>query len=908
MATMQHADPVLVVELRFVKGDMLAGVGGKAANLGELTDAGMPVPPGFCITTEAYRRLTESTSLAQVSAEIDRADPSDATSLADLARRAREIVAAAPIPPGVASAVSEAYEALPGGPRVPVAVRSSATAEDLPTASFAGQQDTYLNVMGTPAVLDAVRRCWASLWTERAVSYRAVSGIDTATVALAVVVQRMVDADVAGVLFTADPITGARHLAVLEASPGLGEAVVSGAVNPDRFVVDTGSGRILERQLGDKRLAVRPVRGGGTERVVLPPGGDSPSVTDTQLRELVALGSRVESRFGSPQDIEWAVDGSGTIWLTQARPITTLFPVPPTKSQDDSPLRVFFCMSLAQGLHRPITPMGLSAFNVLGSSVAAIAGMPTQDPVQGPPAITQAAGRLFLDVTTLLRHPVGRVVFPKVLDVMEARSAVVLRRVLEDPRLAPRPGGRARFARRLARVAIHYRMPLVAAQALARPDLAHRRAERLESHARLRNAAPGDASMHERLDAVTGVLLEDAVPPLPSVAPAAAAGFVLLEMARRVLGEDARPGDLQTVLRGLPHNVTTEMDLDLWQVARQIRADDAARALVRDGDVADLVARLRTGTLPPVAQHGLESFLRRYGHRAVAEIDIGMPRWRENPTQLIGVLSNYLRLPRDAVDPQDEFLRAGAEAEAMIGTLTQRARARGRARATAVEFALRRTRQLAGLREMPKYLLILTLSGVRSELFAIGQHLASEGRLATAEDVFFLDLHDVRAAIDGADQRVLVRRRRETYDQELRRHRVPRVLLSDGTEPEAAAAPSSNGDALRGTPASPGTVTAPARVVRDPADAHLEPGEILVAPSTDPGWTPLFLTAGGLVMEMGGANSHGAVVAREYGIPAVVGVADATTRIGTGDVVQVDGTNGVVATPKDESVGTAASS
>ena len=893
MVAVQHRSPGLVADLRAVGGDLTALVGGKAANLGELGRAGLPVPPGFCVSTEAYELVTAALDLAGVVAALDRVDRADPEGRSSLAARVREMVGAADMPSEVARAVSSAYEALPGGPEVPVAVRSSATAEDLPTASFAGQQDTYLNVVGTAAVLDAVRRCWASLWNERAVMYRSVNGIPNATVRLAVVVQRMVDADVAGVLFTADPVSGARHRAVVDASPGLGEAVVSGAVNPDRFVVDADTGRVVARTVGDKRVAVRPQPGGGTAHVTLPVADGTPCLSDTQLRELVRLGKRAEEHFGAPQDIEWALDPSGAMWITQSRAITTLFPIPPTTSRDGSPLRAFFCMSLAQGLQRPITPVGLSAFKVLGAAVGDIAGLPTADPVQGPPAVTSAAERLFLDITALVRHPVGRVVFPKVLDVMEARSAVALRRALEDPRLSRRPDGRLRFARRLAAVMLHYRMPLVATQALARPASAHRRAGRLEAQVRRLPTLTGDASAPERLEAVIRRLHVEVVPAMPGIAPAAAAGFAMLALARSLLGEDAGPGELQTVLRGLPHNVTTEMDLRLWQVAAQIRADDAAAAVVRDGPVADLVAGFRAGTLPPVVQRGLASFLDRYGHRAVAEIDLGMPRWRDDPGHLLGVLANYLRLPEGAADPQAEFLRASTQAEAMVHTLRQRARRRSRARGLAVGFALQRTRELAGLREMPKYLLVLGMSGARAELSRIGEHLVSVRRLATAEDVFFLDLSDIRAALAGADQRTLVRRRRETYERELGRRRVPRLLLSDGTEPEAPVAPSADGG-LRGTPASPGVVTAAVRVVEDPADAHLEHGEILVVPSTDPGWTPLFLTAGGLVMEMGGANSHGAVVAREYGIPAVVGVPNATTRLTTGQRVRVDGTHGVV--------------
>jgi rifampicin phosphotransferase len=910
MVAMQRAEPAYVLDLLSLDGGMLALVGSKAANLGELTRAGLPVPPGFCVTTAAYRRATAPTELATICAVLAETDPADASALAAQAARAREAVMAAAVPGDVAETVAAAYAAMADradatdgpartdGTATPVAVRSSATAEDLPTASFAGQQDTYLNVVGPASVLDAVHRCWASLWTDRAVTYRAVNGIDHTAVELAVVVQRMVDAEVAGVLFTADPVTGRRHRAVVDASPGLGEAVVSGAVNPDRFVVDVDTGEIVERQTGDKRVEVRAVTGGGTEQVSRTTAQDSASLGDAQVRELAALGERVERHFGAPQDIEWAVDGRGVAWLTQARPITTLFPLPEAASAyppgDTARVRVYFCFSLAQGLHRPITPMGRAVFGVVGSAVVGrIAGLPVADPAEGPRGVTSAAGRLFVDITAILRHPVGRVVFPRVLDVMEARAAVVLRGLLDDPRLGRRRGGRAGFAARFARAAVRYRVPLVVLRALADPDAMHRQVARVEDELRRRTQPLHGASAGERLDAAVRVIGAEVVPQVPKVAPAAAAGFLCLALARRLLGDDARPGDLQTVLRGLPHNVTTEMDLSLWDLAARVRGDAEAAALVRDGRVADLVRRYRNGELPAVLQHGLARFLEQYGHRAVAEIDVGIARWREDPGDLLGVLANYLRLPDDA-DPSRDFRRGAEAAEAMIATLEGRARRRSGRRADAVGFSLRRTRQLAGLREMPKYLIVLGLSGVRAELDAVGEDLASHGRIVDADDVFFLDLLEVREALSGADQRARVRQRREEYARELRRRHIPRVLLSDGTEPESASAATAAAGGLRGTPASAGTVTATARVVLDPAGAHLEPGEVLVAPSTDPGWTPLFLTAGGLVMEMGGANSHGAVVAREYGIPAVVGVPDATARVTTGQRVFVDGTSGVV--------------
>src|SRR6185503_19311176 len=285
----------LVLDLADVDAGMLPVVGGKAANLGELIGAGLPAPPGFCVTTEAYRRVASAAAIPFE--EFASAKTDD---LARLAGLAREALLAAPIPAEIASAVRDAYARL--GSESPVAVRSSATAEDLPFASFAGQQDTYLHIIGPDAVLDAVRRCWASLWTERAVVYRTTQRIDHRAVRLAVVVQRMIDAAIAGVLFTANPVTGRRRQAVIDASPGLGEAVVSGAVNPDHFVVDTETGQILERRIGDKRFEVRPVPGGGTRHVEKAASDDRFCIDDAQARALAALGDRVEAHYGAPQD------------------------------------------------------------------------------------------------------------------------------------------------------------------------------------------------------------------------------------------------------------------------------------------------------------------------------------------------------------------------------------------------------------------------------------------------------------------------------------------------------------------------------------------------------------------------------------------------------------------------------
>ncbi len=823
----------------------VARVGGKAANLHALIGAGFAVPDGFCVDTDVYRRVAAGAET-------------------------REALLGATVPDDVAAAVRAAYAAL--GPDVPVAVRSSATAEDLPTASFAGQQDTFLHVVGIGAVLDAVRRCWASLWTDRAVHYRAHAGIDHA--ALAVVVQRMVDARVAGVLFTADPVTGRRTRTVIDAAPGLGEAVVSGAVNPDHVVVE-GDGTVAEHRIGEKTVEIRGVAGGGVARIV-PDDPAGPCLSGSQIGALVALGRQVEARFGAPQDIEWAIDAAGALWLTQSRPITTLYPRPPGTG------RVFFCVSLAQGLTRPITPMGLSAFRVVASGASAVAfRRPVADPTAGPPVLVALGGRAFVDVTEVLRSRAGRALAPRVLDVMETRSAVVLRGLFDDPDLAVRRGSVWPVVRGVAGVLVRFRVPLLVVRSLVDPAAGRRHVDRVA--ARLAAVPPAHPSPAQRLDHVERTL-GAVFPVLPSTAPVALAGFLALGLARRLAGPALDADTTHEVLRSLPHNVTTEMDLELWAAATRIRADAASVAALAGPPPPEL---------PPVLARELAGFLRRHGHRAVAEIDVGMPRWSDDPAYVLGVLANYLRLDDPDRAPDALFARGALAADAAVARVVARVRRRSRWRAAAVAFALGRTRELAGMRETHKDLLVRLLAHARAQLAVLGAELAGRGLLDAAGDVFLLDLPEVRAALDGADHRARVRERRESYDRELRRRHVPRVLRSDGTEPEALAAPPPDG-ALVGVPASAGVVTAPARVVLDPVGAHLEPGEILVAPSTDPGWTPLFLTAGGLVMEMGGANSHGAVVAREYGIPAVVGVPDATLRLRTGELVTVDGAAGAV--------------
>ena len=873
-----------VLDLTYLDAGMGELVGGKAANLGELLSAGARVPPGFCVTTRAY---TEAClNIPGLDDLVEQLTTTSDTGIAELAGRIRALLTAVDLPGEVRAAITDAYSRL--GADAAVAVRSSATAEDLPQASFAGQQDTYLNIVGTNALLDAVRRCWSSLWTDRAVFYRASNGIDHRKVRLAVVVQRMVDATASGVLFTANPVTGRRGEAVIDANAGLGESVVSGAINPDHFVVDTTTGSITQRQPGDKEFSVWSKPGGGTE---VRPGNNDLSLTDDQLRELAARGREVEAHYQAPQDIEWALDSGGTLWLTQSRPVTTLFPLP-SKIADG--LRVYLSINLAQGVYRPLTPMGTSIMRLGAGALASNVGFPPQTPTSGPPAFREADGWLFIDLTELARNAVGRRIVPHFLAMMEARASKVFRWLLDDPRLAVKPHSSRAAVRVFSRVVAKTKFPLRVARAWLRPARARADVFAMAEDIRAELAASAPGAPHARLDAAQRGFSEVTAPRLPRMIPILASGILLGRFIPTLLGKSVSAEEVQVMLSGIPHNVTTEMDLELWRIAQDAAADPESAKTLAEMNPAELAAHYRAHSLPEKVQNGLRQFLARNGHRAVAEIDTGMPRWSEDPAPILSVLSNYVTTATSGHSADQQFQRSVRDAEDTVKRVVARLRRKNRLHGLVAKFALDRVRQLAGLREMPKYCLVLTIDHARRQLREAGESLVDKRLLSTADDIFFLHLDEVYQAVEGADVRTVVAGRRERYERELRRRYIPRMLLSDGTEPESLMPAEEENGALTGTSASAGRVTGIAKVVLDPAEAQLSPGEILVAPSTDPGWTPLFLTAGGLVMEMGGPNSHGATVAREYGIPAVVGVPRATQRITTGQRITVNGSAGTV--------------
>ncbi|WP_350003852.1 PEP/pyruvate-binding domain-containing protein [Pseudarthrobacter sp. WHRI 8279] len=742
----------LVADLSRLGSASLATVGGKALNLGRLVAADFPVPPGFCLTTAAYR-IAAPAGLDAIAARLDGAGSAGAetsdggSGLPDdhrdgLARQAREAVLAAPVPPDVEAAIREAYAAMGGGP---VAVRSSATAEDLPFASFAGQQDSFMDVDGADAVVQAVRRCWASLWTDRAVAYRTTNGISHREVGLAVVIQRMVDAATAGVLFTANPVTGTRTQTVIDASAGPGQQVVSGAVNPDHFVVETASGRILQQPT------------------------NAPSLTDTQLHELTSLGDDAQRLFGAPQDVEWVIDGGGKAWLTQSRPITTLYPLPeddPFTGQsgtdsvggagsaasgaDGTDTRVYLCGTLMQGLTRPITPMGLHVLALMRGNN------------NGPWKTVNPGLRMYVDLTPILRNKSGRDLMARMLPLADGRSAVILPALLDDPRFsAARPPRRtskantaparaqAKGAQGTQGLGVFLGIIPGMVRALLWPDRELRRARRYQDRLAARFALPLPATATRRLQHTEDILATSINSLIQATLPGPSLGYLMLALARGLLRGIAEPRELEAVLRGLPHNVTTNMDLELWHLAVSLGGNPESRRAFSELTPGELTGRYRAGTLPAPAQSGLRQFLSQYGHRAVAEIDLGMPRWSEKPEHILGMISNYLRVEDPEQAPDRQFARAAEHAETRISELVQRAGAKSRLRGRLVALCLRRTRQLSGLRELPKFCIVLVMAEMHRQLTEVGAELAGNGTIGDAGDVFFLDFDELRVGLRG---------------------------------------------------------------------------------------------------------------------------------------------------------------
>ncbi|HNT76684.1 MAG TPA: PEP/pyruvate-binding domain-containing protein [Anaerolineae bacterium] len=853
-------------------------VGGKGASLAKLANAGLPVPGGFHVTTDAYKQFVAENDLQpRILATLQDVDTAQPATLETASTAIRALFTQSPIPPTIADAIRAAYLVLPvsslltPNSQLAVAVRSSATAEDLPDASFAGQQDTYLNIQGVDAVLDAVRRCWASLWTARAIGYRARQGIAPDSVALAVVVQTLVFADAAGIMFTANPLNGRRDQAIINAAWGLGEAVVGGLVTPDTYTVDKADGQVVGHEIADKQTMTVRTASGTEEQPVSASLRQTPSLTEAQIVELGQLGVQIETLYGMPMDVEWCL-ADGRFFVVQARPITTLSPEAPVAPSiawtRPNPKGQYLRGSIADFMPNPVSPL----FETLAIPTIARVGvkevlrpLTRSEPIL-PDYIVTLNSYVYINAGYNLREWWWIV----------TRMMASMPRMLRDAIPLWRDEIRPRYVATVARW--RDRAP----EALA--------IDELWAGIQEVNAA---AMLHfaSLLVATTG----------------ASAGSEMLfsNVYNKLI---RRKGDPEAPVFLMGYDSTPILaEKSLYDLAEWTRARPDLTDYLLATPTADLVAAFFSPSPPlPLSLSDfharLQTHLAAYGH-IIYDLDFAKGLPCDDPAPLLETLKMYLR--GEGANPHERQQATEERREQAVEST--RARLKG-LRRWAFDKTLKMGQTMAAVRENALADIGLGYPVLRALLRELGRRCVQAGALAAAEDIFWLRAEEAESAAAAlargespANLAESVAQRR-AYHAALERITPPPMLPPrkkymgiDMASFTPASEESQVGGTLKGIAASAGQVTATACVLHGPEDFdRMQPGCVLVAATTTPAWTPLFAMAAAVVTDIGGPLSHGSIVAREYGIPAVMGTGVATRRIHNGQPLTVDGNAGTV--------------
>lgn len=841
--------------------------GGKGANLGELSRINeIQVPEGFCVTTEAYKKITgNNQAFNNLLDALTQLKPEDRKNISGISAKIRAVIESIAIPADIAEEIAghltkDAY-----------AVRSSATAEDLPTASFAGQQDTYLNIIGKEAILQHISKCWASLFTERAVTYRIQNGFDHHKVYLSVVVQKMVFPEAAGIMFTADPVTANRKVLSIDASFGLGEAMVSGLVNADLYKVSNG--KIIDKKISTKKLAIYALKDGGTkEQEIAPEMQDKQALTDEQILQLERMGRKIEKHFGSPQDIEWCLVDD-TFYIVQSRPITTLFPIP---EADDAENHVYVSVGHQQMMTDAMKPLGLAFW--LSTTHA---------------PMRTAGGRLFVDITAMLASPAGR---KQLLEVTLGKSDPLIKDALltiieregfikPAPDTEQVPGSIASASGDQSEIEND---PAVAAGLI-------RYSETLIAALKQNIQTKSGTDLVDFICEDIRQLLKSMFDPrtIKAIMAAMTAPTWINEKMNEWLGEK---NAADTLSQSVSNNITSEMGLALLDVADVIRPYPAIVDYLQHVKEDNFLEELVKFDGGKESQNAIHAFLHKYGMRCAGEIDITKTRWSEKPATLIPtILTNIKNFePNESKRKFEQGLQEALKKEQeLLDRLKQLPDGEQKAAETKHKIGL--VRNFAGYREHPKYTMISCYFIYKQALLKEAEQLVQAGVMHEKEDIYYLNFEELREVVRTKKlHQALISKRKDAYKLH-QKLTPPRVITSDG---EIITGRYNREDlpagALAGLAVSSGVIEGRARVILNMEDADLEEGDILVTTFTDPSWTPLFVSIKGLITEVGGLMTHGAVIAREYGLPAVVGVENATKLIRDGQRIRVNGTDGYV--------------
>ncbi|TNC03290.1 phosphoenolpyruvate synthase [Bacillus cereus] len=859
-----------VLDFQEIEKTQLFLVGGKGLNLGELSNIqGIQVPEGFCVTTVGYEQaIGKNGAFQTLLNQLAMLKIEERDRIGEISKQIREVIMAVEIPVDVVESVAHYLSHF--GDEHAYAVRSSATAEDLPYASFAGQQDTYLNVIGKENILQHIKKCWASLFTDRAVIYRMQNGFDHNQVSICVVIQKMVFPEASGILFTADPITSNRKVLSIDASFGLGEALVSGLVSADNYKVKEDE--IVEKVIATKKLAIYGRKEGGTERKKISPNQQKvQTLTEQQILQLARIGRQIEAYFGCPQDIEWCLVDD-TFYIVQSRPITTLYPIPEV---NDGENHVYVSVGHQQMMTDPLKPLGMSLFQLTSF---------------GPRF--QAGGRLFVDVAQRLASPASREFLLNTIGESEPLIKDALMTVIE----------RDNFIKLLLddEKENSKRMPPAGSQPQIENDPAivtdliknsEASIEELKQNIQMKSGSDVLSFILEDIQQLKKILFD------PQSMAVIMAGMNALswinEKIEQWLGEKNAADVLS---QSVQHNITSEMGLALLDVADVIRPYPEVIAYlqhVEDDRFLDELIQFKGGEK---VRDAIDAFLNKYGMRCSGEIDITKTRWSEQPATIIPMILNHIRdfeygaSKRKFEEGLQEALKKEAELLERLQHLPD-----GEQKVEETKRMICNLRNFIGYREYPKYGMIHRYFIYKQALLKEAEKLVQNNVLDEIEDIYYLtfeELHEV-VRTNKLDYKI-IHKQKNAYKL-YEKLTPPRVITSDG-EIITGKYKRENlpAEAIVGLPVSSGVVEGRARVILNMEDANLEDGDILVTAFTDPGWTPLFVSIKGLVTEVGGLMTHGAVIAREYGLPAVVGVENATKLIKDGQRIRVHGTEGYI--------------
>ena len=856
----------------------LAMVGGKGANLGELSGLqGIRVPEGFCVTTEAYKEVIgNNEAFNSLLDQLSLLKADNREGIGEISAKIRQVIEGIAIPQGIAHEIARPLTQL--GEKNAYAVRSSATAEDLPTASFAGQQDTYLNIIGKEAILRNISKCWASLFTDRAVIYRIQNGFDHHQVHLSVVIQKMVFPEAAGIMFTADPVSANRKVLSIDASFGLGEALVSGLVNADNYKVRDGI--IVDKKISTKELAIYALKEGGTrEKKIEADRQNRQTLTDAQILELEKAGRTIEAYFGRPQDIEWCLY-ENKFFIVQSRPITTLYPIP---DLPDGKNHVYMSFGHQQMMTDAMKPLGLSFFQLLADEFPLI----------------EAGGRLFIDLAHDLASPLGRkIVFAsaaKIDPLMDNALKSLMKRKTFTKSLAP---GKRAFS--MGSGYFSWALPVQFVKIYRSNDAAIVQTLMSRNEASIRDLRQKIANLsgNELFAFIieTYKQLKEAMYDPQGMAAIYVGVYAVSWLNKNMekwLGEKSAADSLSKSVVG---NVTSEMGLKLLDVADVVRQYPVVMEYFQHAEDETFFEDLTKLEGGDAVSQSIREYLEKYGMRCSGEIDITRPRFSEQPTALVPmILSNIKNFEPGAHNAifEQGLREARQKEQELLNRLEQLSGGKQKAKKT--RKMISRLRNFTGYREYPKYLMIGRYWIIKQALLKEAARLVPKGVIRKKEDIYYLSFEELREVVrtNRLDYSIITKRKEEYAVYE--KLTPPRVMTSEGEiisgEYDTGSIPKG---ALAGIPVSSGTIEGRARVILRMEDADLEEGDILVTAFTDPSWTPVFVSIKGLVTEVGGMMTHGAVIAREYGLPAVVGVENATRLIKDGQRIRVNGTEGYV--------------